>query len=126
MHGADLFVEGTPAERRRRAQYIARDRAAAAAIKHAFTTKDRVHKQYLAVVHGQPLWDDEHTIDLPLRVAQPGDSTRLTHVRMLAVPGGLPAITHVRVECRTADHALVRCGLVTGRQYVTATVATPP
>src|SRR5215510_1897470 len=96
---------------------VARDRAAAAAIKHAFATKDRVRKQYLAVVHGQPPWHDEHTIDLPLRVAGPGDPTKLTHVRMLAVPDGLPAITRVQVERRTADHALIRCTLVTGRQH---------
>ena len=31
---------------------VARDRAAAAAIKGAFATKDRVRKQYLAIVHG--------------------------------------------------------------------------
>jgi 23S rRNA pseudouridine1911/1915/1917 synthase len=99
---------------------VARDRAAAATIKHAFATKDRVRKQYLAIVHGQPPWDDEHTIDLPLRVARPGDPTKLIHVRMLAGrqwPGGLPAITRVRVVRRTADHALVRCTLVTGRQH---------
>jgi 23S rRNA pseudouridine1911/1915/1917 synthase len=96
---------------------VARDRAAAAVIKDAFATKHRVRKQYLAVVHGQPPWDDEHTIDLALRVAQPGDPTRLTHVRMLAGPGGLPAITRVQVERRTAAHALVRCTLVTGRQH---------
>jgi len=98
---------------------VARDRAAAAVIKHDFATKDRVQKQYLAVVHGQPPWDREHTIDLPLRVARPGDPTRLVHVRMLAgaAPGALPAITRVRVERRTADHALVRCTLLTGRQH---------
>ena len=96
---------------------VARDRAAAATIKQAFATKDRVRKQYLAVVHGQPPWDDEHTIDLALRVAQPGDPTRLVHVRMLTGPGGLPAITRVRVERRCGAHALVRCTLVTGRQH---------
>jgi 23S rRNA pseudouridine1911/1915/1917 synthase len=96
---------------------VARDRAAAATIKQAFATKDGVCKQYLAVVHGQPPWRAEHAIDLPLRVAQPGDPTRLPHVRMLAGPGGLPAITRVTVERRTADHALVRCTLVTGRQH---------
>lgn len=96
---------------------VARDRAAAAAIKQAFATKDRITKQYLAVVHGVPPWLAEHTIDLPLRVAQPGDPTKLTHVRMLAGPGGLPAITRVRVERSTADRALVRCTLVTGRQH---------
>src|SRR5262249_44656705 len=103
---------------------VARDRAAAATIKDAFATKDRVRKQYLAIVHGQPPWPDdttdaaaEYTIDLPLRVAQPGDPTRLTHVRMLAGPGGLTATTRVRVGRRTADRALVRCTLVTGRQH---------
>jgi 23S rRNA pseudouridine1911/1915/1917 synthase len=96
---------------------VARDRAAAATIKDAFATKHRVRKQYVAVVHGQPPWDDEHTIDLGLRVAQPGDPTRLTHVRMLAGPGGLPAITRVQVEQRTATYTLVRCTLVTGRQH---------
>jgi 23S rRNA pseudouridine1911/1915/1917 synthase len=96
---------------------VARDRAAAAEIKHAFATKDTVTKQYLAVVHGQPPWDAVHTIDLPLRVAQPGDPTKLTHVRMLTGPGGSPAITKVRVERRTASYALVRCTLLTGRQH---------
>lgn len=96
---------------------VARDRAAAATIKQAFATKDRVWKQYLAVVHGQPPWDAERTIDLPLRVAQPGDPTRLPHVRMLTGPGGLPAITKVCVERRAGDYALVRCTLVTGRQH---------
>ena len=96
---------------------VARDRAAAAAIKQAFATKARVTKQYLAVVHGQPPWDAEHTIDLPLRVALPGDPTKLPHVRMLTGPGGLPAITRVRVERRAGGHALVRATLVTGRQH---------
>jgi 23S rRNA pseudouridine1911/1915/1917 synthase len=100
---------------------VARDRAAAATIKQAFATKHRVTKQYLAVVHGQPPWDTEHTIDLALRVAVPGDPTKLPHVRMLAGPGGLLAITRVRVERRNTaaghDYALVRCTLVTGRQH---------
>src|SRR5262249_48656660 len=46
---------------------VARDRAAAAVIKQAFAEKDRVTKQYLAVVHGQPPGDAGHAIDLPLR-----------------------------------------------------------
>lgn len=96
---------------------VARDRAAATTIKQAFATKDRVQKQYLAVVHGQPPWDTERTIDLPLRIAQPGDPTKLPHVRMLTGPGGLPAITKARVERRAHDYALVRCTLLTGRQH---------
>ena len=96
---------------------VARDRAAAAVIKQAFATKDRVTKQYLAVVHGQPPWDVERTIDRALRVAVPGDPTKLPHVRMLVGPGGLQAITRVRVVRRAGAYALVRCTLVTGRQH---------
>lgn len=96
---------------------VARDREAAATIKGAFATKTAVTKEYLAIVHGQPPWDIEATLDIPLRVAQPGDPTRLPHVRMLTGPGGLQAITRVRVEQRHGDYALVRCTLVTGRQH---------
>ncbi|CAN5888555.1 hypothetical protein BH11MYX2_BH11MYX2_16320 [soil metagenome] len=96
---------------------LARDREAAAFLKSAFATKTKVGKEYLAIVHGQPPWDEQHVIDLPLRVAGPGDPTLLTHVRMLTGPGGVQAITKVRVEARSADYALVRCVLVTGRQH---------
>ena len=67
----------------------ARSRGRGASIKGAFATKDAVTKEYLAVVHGQPPWDAETTLDIPLRLAQPGDPTRLPHVRMLPGPGGL-------------------------------------
>lgn len=100
---------------------VARDRETAVRVKGAFATKTAVKKEYLAVVHGQPPWpeDGEHVIDLPLRLSQPGDPTRVPHVRMLpgAAPGAQEAITRVRVERRGADHALVRCTLVTGRQH---------
>jgi len=97
---------------------VARDREAAAVIKSAFASKDRVTKQYVALVHGQPPWDEEVVIDIPLRLALPGDPTRLPHIRMLPGPGGLPSITKVRVENRRGDAtALVRCTLVTGRQH---------
>jgi 23S rRNA pseudouridine1911/1915/1917 synthase len=96
---------------------VARDKPAAVSLKGAFASKTAVAKEYLAVVHGQPPWDAEITIDLPLRVAGPGDPTKLTHVRMLAGPGGLQAITRVRVEQRAGAYALVRCTLVTGRQH---------
>ncbi|MBA3499291.1 MAG: RluA family pseudouridine synthase [Myxococcota bacterium] len=96
---------------------VARDREAAATLKGAFATKSKVRKEYVALVHGQPPWDAESVIDIPLRLALPGDPTRLPHVRMLPGPGGLPSITKVRVEQRHADTALVRCTLVTGRQH---------
>ena len=104
---------------------VARDRAASAILKQAFATKTQITKEYLAVVHGQPPWDDTHVLDIPLRVALPGDPTRLPHVRMLCGPGGQQAITKVRVERRSPSarpespdgYALVRCTLVTGRQH---------
>jgi 23S rRNA pseudouridine1911/1915/1917 synthase len=96
---------------------VARDRDAAVILKQAFATKDKVGKEYVALVHGQPPWDDEYVIDIPLRLAQPGDPTKLPHVRMLPGPGGLVARTRVRVEERRADTALVRCVLETGRQH---------
>jgi 23S rRNA pseudouridine1911/1915/1917 synthase len=97
---------------------VARDREAAVVIKGAFAKKDAVKKEYLALVHGQPPWETESVIDIPLRLALPGDPTRLPHVRMLPGPGGLPSITKVIVEERRDDAtALVRCTLVTGRQH---------
>jgi 23S rRNA pseudouridine1911/1915/1917 synthase len=96
---------------------VARDRAAAVVVKQAFATKRAVHKEYLAVVHGVPPWDAEQVIDLPLRLAGPGDPTRLPFVRMLPGPGGQEAITRAQVVARGADRALVRCTLVTGRQH---------
>jgi 23S rRNA pseudouridine1911/1915/1917 synthase len=102
---------------------VARDRDAAVTVKGAFASKHQVTKEYLAVVHGSPPWDTEAVLDIPLRIAQPGDPTRLPHVRMLPGPGGLQAITRVRVVARgsagelAGDTALVRCVLVTGRQH---------
>jgi 23S rRNA pseudouridine1911/1915/1917 synthase len=101
---------------------IARDREADVYLKHAFETKTRVVKEYLAVVHGAPpaSWDAGAVLDTPLRLSQPGDPTLLPHVRMLpgAGAGALEAMTRVRVEQRVDDrYALVRCTLVTGRQH---------
>jgi 23S rRNA pseudouridine1911/1915/1917 synthase len=100
---------------------LARDRAAAAFLKGAIGDKHKTTKQYLAVVHGQPPWDDETSLDIPLRLAGPSDATKLPYVRMLPAaltePGALSAITRVRVERRRGDYALVRCTLVTGRQH---------
>jgi 23S rRNA pseudouridine1911/1915/1917 synthase len=96
---------------------LARDREAAAFLKGAIAAKDKARKEYLAVVHGQPPWDTETTLDIPLRLATERDPTRLPHVRMLPDPAGQSAITRVRVERRSTGYALVRCILVTGRQH---------
>ena len=96
---------------------VARDHAAAVVLKHAWAAKDAVQKQYVAVVHGHPPWDEQHTLDVPLRLAQPSDPTRLPHIRMLPDPAGQTAVTRVRVESRSAWYSVVRCDLVTGRQH---------
>jgi 23S rRNA pseudouridine1911/1915/1917 synthase len=98
---------------------LARDREAAAFLKSAIAAKDKTTKQYLAVVHGQPPWDTETTLSIPLRLSGPGDATKIPTVRVLPDPRGMTAITRVRVEQRSPDgrYALVRCTLVTGRQH---------
>jgi 23S rRNA pseudouridine1911/1915/1917 synthase len=96
---------------------LARDREAAAFLKGAIATKHQTTKEYLAVVHGQPPWDRETTLDTALRLATEADATKLPQVRMLPDPRGLTAITRVRVEQRSERYALVRCVLVTGRQH---------
>lgn len=95
---------------------VARDKAAAAFVKTAIANKHTTTKQYLAIVSGQPPWDEEHVLDVPLRISTEADHTKLATVRV--IPGdGLEAITRVRVERRHGPYALVRCTLVTGRQH---------
>ncbi len=112
---------------------IARDREAAATLKQAWEHKTEVDKQYLAVVRGTPAWPARDAapavLDTPLRLSQPGDPTRLPHVRMLPDPAGLSAITKVWLERGGAHpkgtcspggslaYSLVRCQLITGRQH---------
>jgi 23S rRNA pseudouridine1911/1915/1917 synthase len=96
---------------------VARDRESAAYLKNAIAAKDKTTKQYVAVVHGQPPWDSELTLDTPLRLSTTADDTKIPTVRVLPDPKGLTAMTRVRVERRGAQYALVRCTLVTGRQH---------
>ena len=94
----------------------AKSREAAALIKGAFAAK-HVRKAYLAIVRGQPPWDEETAIDVPLALAGPDDDTTLPGVRMVPRAGGLPSLTRVRVLERGPRHALVRCVPITGRQH---------
>ncbi|MEO8840400.1 MAG: RluA family pseudouridine synthase [Kofleriaceae bacterium] len=96
---------------------IARDREAAAFLKHAISQKHRTVKQYLAIVDGQPPWDAEVLLDAALRISTDADATRVPTVKVLVDPSGMPAATRVQVERRTDRYALVRCTLVTGRQH---------
>jgi len=109
---------------------LARDRAAAAFLKGVIAEKNKTTKQYLAVVHGQPPWDDETVLDIPLRLAGPSDPTKLTHVRMLPAKmteqGAQSAITRVRVEKRSASSATRSTRTATTRSWRTAPTASRP
>jgi 23S rRNA pseudouridine1911/1915/1917 synthase len=89
----------------------ARGRAAASVLKGAFEQR-LVSKEYLAVVHGAPEWD-ERVIDLPLALA----SEARLKLRMAPREGGLSAITEVRVVERRQGCALIACKPITGRQH---------
>ncbi len=100
---------------------VARGRAAAAKLKGAFERR-LIGKEYLAVVHGAPAWD-ETLIDLPLALARPRllqHNAPAFRIRMEPAAGrddALPAQTRVRIVERRASCALVSCRPLTGRQH---------
>ncbi len=69
----------------------------------------RVHKQYLALVHGR-VATDQGRIEWPLRVCGSG--------RVAVDPErGRPSVTEYAVIARGADHTLITAEPVTGRQH---------
>jgi 23S rRNA pseudouridine1911/1915/1917 synthase len=88
---------------------IARSYAAAVALKRAFA-KRRVHKRYLAVVHG--FLDGEGVVDAPLGLAG-----GLVRVKMAVRSDGLPSRTRWRARARHGAYTLVECWPETGRQH---------
>lgn len=75
---------------------VARSASVAALVKMAFADKT-IHKTYLAIVYGDPPWDEETDIDLPL--GQVGPEHPISH-RMAVTKGGLPSVTRVQVLSR--------------------------
>lgn len=91
---------------------IGRTREAAVALKRAFA-KRRVHKKYVALVHGA--LEGEGVIDAPLALAG-----GLVRVKMAVRPeseGGLASRTRYRARARAGDYTLVECWPETGRQH---------
>jgi len=88
---------------------VARGYEAAVALKRAFA-KRRVHKKYLALVHGA--LDGEGVIDAPLALAG-----GLVRVKMGVRADGLPSRTRWRAARRAGDYTLVECWPETGRQH---------
>lgn len=91
---------------------VARTREAAVALKRAFARR-RVHKRYVAVVHGA--LDGEGVVDAPL-----GLGGGLVRVKMAVRPeaaGGLPSRTRWAARRRAGDYTVVDCWPETGRQH---------
>jgi 23S rRNA pseudouridine1911/1915/1917 synthase len=96
---------------------VARGKEAAGRLKSAFERR-RVEKTYLALVRGDPAWEGERVIDLPLALAPPERNP--LKIRMEPAAGradGLAAVTRVSVVSRHGRCALVRCRPQTGRQH---------
>ncbi|HRK31948.1 MAG TPA: RluA family pseudouridine synthase [Tepidisphaeraceae bacterium] len=87
------------------AKHVAAQRHAS----HQFQN-NRVEKQYLAIVAGNPS-DQQGTIDAPLDT-HPADKTRM-HVSRR----GRPAVTEWRIEQSFRRYALVRCFPKTGKTH---------
>jgi len=89
---------------------IARSYEAAVALKRAFA-KRRVHKKYLAVVHGR--LDGTGVIDRPLGLMRGG----LVRVKMETRDDGAPSRTRYEALSHHGDYTLVACWPETGRQH---------
>jgi 23S rRNA pseudouridine955/2504/2580 synthase len=74
---------------------------------------DRVHKVYLAVVHGVPV-PKQGTIEAPLLVRS---DVRTDQPKVVVDPRGQPARTDYEVTRAGAERALLRVVLHTGRQH---------
>jgi 23S rRNA pseudouridine1911/1915/1917 synthase len=88
---------------------IGRTYEAAVALKRAFA-KRRVHKRYVALVHGA--LDGEGVVDAPLGLAG-----GLVRVKMAVRDDGLPSRTRWRARSRHGAYTLVDCWPETGRQH---------
>lgn len=96
------------------AQLLARDRAAARAFFFLFRER-AVQKTYLAIVHGEPPWD-EHTVSAPLGTLGLSGSNAVV-VRQGVVPGGSAATTGFTVRARRGSFTLLEARPHSGRLH---------
>ena len=89
---------------------LGRTSVAGAALKESFRRR-RVHKRYLAMVHGHP--QQSWTVDLPLGP----DVASGIRVKMGVVADGLPALTRFLTLERRGSFSLVEACPETGRQH---------
>jgi len=90
---------------------LGQTREAGVALKALFRER-RVHKRYLALVHGRPE-PSEGVVDLPLGP----DVASGIRVKMGVTPGGFPARTRYRVLESRGEFSLVEAFPETGRQH---------
>ncbi|MCI0652786.1 MAG: RluA family pseudouridine synthase [Planctomycetes bacterium] len=92
---------------------IAKNTEVRRTLQRAFES-DRVHKEYLAVVHGAPS-SAGFDIDLPIGL-DPEQAQREGNRLAKVAAGGRPALTRVRVLLVAGAFSVVRCDAITGRQ----------
>jgi len=88
-----------------------RDETSNQSVHQAFAQR-RVQKRYVALVVGEPTWDDLE-VDAPI-AAHPSSAVRM---RMAVVPGGAPSTTSLHVVQRLPGHAWVQAKPITGRTH---------
>ncbi len=93
---------------------VAFSKPTAARLKQAFADK-RTKKRYLAIVHGDAPWEEEHSIDLPIGLVDPDQPIT---IRMTVRDDAPPAQTLVKVIGRPAPgYSLLQCKPISGRQH---------
>jgi len=79
---------------------------------HRAFREARVRKTYLALVEGEPEWE-ERTVEAPIGP----HPTSTVRIRMAVVDDGAPSVTRLAVAERLRGHALVRAEPRTGRTH---------
>ena len=79
---------------------------------HQAFAEQRVRKRYVALVVGEPEWD-ERVVDEPIGK----DEASAVRMRMAVTPDGAASVTELRVRERLGAYALVEAAPRTGRQH---------
>jgi len=97
---------------------VAKNREAAGRISKQFQDR-KVEKEYLAVVHGWPEWEECRVDEPILRAGVVGNSE--VWLRQRVHPDGRECLTNIRVECCFENEggrfSLIRCVPETGRMH---------
>ncbi len=93
---------------------VAFDKATAAQMKLAFEAR-KTRKTYVALVHGEPPWQETTRIDMPLGLVDPDQPIT---IRMCVRDDAPHAHTDVRIlDVPAPGYTLLECKPITGRQH---------